>query len=98
MLYPGPYTFGLFDRLLLLLRGRCCYFGPGGEAAAAYFHRFCPAVQERGADEAAADWLIDITVQVGDMCTAGRSVAQHDTAWRSRAQQLWRGELPLIES
>ena len=29
---PTPYTFGLFDRMMLLLRGRVVYFGPNGEA------------------------------------------------------------------
>ena len=28
---PTPYTFNLFDRLLLLLKGRVVYFGPNGE-------------------------------------------------------------------
>lgn len=28
---PTPYTFGLFDRLLLLLSGQMVYFGPNGE-------------------------------------------------------------------
>ncbi len=27
---PTPYTFNLFDRLLLLLKGRVVYFGPNG--------------------------------------------------------------------
>lgn len=35
---PTPYTFNLFDRLLLLLRGRVVYFGPNGRTALDYFH------------------------------------------------------------
>lgn len=27
---PTPYCFGLFDRMLLLLRGKVAYFGPNG--------------------------------------------------------------------
>ena len=32
---PTPFTFNLFDRLLLLLKGRVVYFGPNGGFAAA---------------------------------------------------------------
>ena len=35
---PTPYCFNLFDRLLLLLRGRVVYFGPNGRLALDYFH------------------------------------------------------------
>ena len=34
---PPPHTFALFDRLLVLQRGRIVYFGGNGLAAAAYF-------------------------------------------------------------
>ena len=34
---PPPHTFALFDRLLVLQRGRVVYFGGNGPAAAAYF-------------------------------------------------------------
>ena len=35
---PTPYCFNLFDRLLLLLRGRVVYFGPNGRLALDFFH------------------------------------------------------------
>ena len=34
---PPPHTFALFDRLLVLQRGRVVYFGGNGPVAAAYF-------------------------------------------------------------
>ncbi len=34
---PPPHTFALFDRLLVLQRGRAAYFGANGPSAAAYF-------------------------------------------------------------
>ena len=34
---PPPHTFALFDRLLVLQRGRVVYFGSNGVAASAYF-------------------------------------------------------------
>jgi len=34
---PPPHTFALFDRLLVLQRGRAAYFGANGPRAAAYF-------------------------------------------------------------
>ena len=30
---PTPYCFGLFDRMMLLLRGEVVYFGPNGALA-----------------------------------------------------------------
>ena len=38
---PTPYTFGLFDRLLMLLRGQMAYFGPNGERDSALVSIFC---------------------------------------------------------
>jgi ABC-type multidrug transport system ATPase subunit len=35
---PPPHTFTLFDRALILQRGRVCYFGPNGQAAISYFY------------------------------------------------------------
>jgi ABC-type multidrug transport system ATPase subunit len=38
---PTPLTFALFDRLLILQRGRCVYFGPNSDEAVDYFkHNF----------------------------------------------------------
>lgn len=34
---PPPHTFALFDRLLVLQRGRVVYFGGNGPAATVYF-------------------------------------------------------------
>ncbi len=34
---PPPHTFALFDRLLVLQRGRVVYFGSNGPPASAYF-------------------------------------------------------------
>ena len=34
---PPPYTFQLFDRLLVLVRGETVYFGPNGDAMVSYF-------------------------------------------------------------
>jgi hypothetical protein len=34
---PSPYTFALFDRLLVLVRGECVYHGPNGPAMVCLF-------------------------------------------------------------
>lgn len=34
---PTPHTFDLFDRILILQRGRLVYFGANGQAALEYF-------------------------------------------------------------
>ncbi|KAK9845354.1 hypothetical protein WJX81_004187 [Elliptochloris bilobata] len=58
---PPPHTFALFDRLLVLQRGRMVYFGANGLAASAYFHGVPTKVQEKRADENLADWIVHIT-------------------------------------
>ena len=35
---PPPHTFTLFDRVLILQRGRVAYFGANGQPAISYFY------------------------------------------------------------
>lgn len=46
---PTPYCFALFDRLILLLRGRVVYFGDRGrfESLLPGFSQSCPRVYYR---------------------------------------------------
>ncbi|PRW20409.1 P-loop containing nucleoside triphosphate hydrolase [Chlorella sorokiniana] len=60
---PTPYTFNLFDRLLLLLKGRVVYFGPNGKQALDYFHRQCPCLEGVKDGENEAEWLVDLTTE-----------------------------------
>ncbi|EFN50715.1 hypothetical protein CHLNCDRAFT_142571 [Chlorella variabilis] len=64
---PTPYTFGLFDRLLLLLRGQMTYFGANGTAAVEYFqalaHTECSCLEGLKEGENAAEWIVDFTTQ-----------------------------------
>ncbi|CAL8464553.1 g4088 [Coccomyxa elongata] len=64
---PTPYAFRLFDRMMLLLRGRVVYFGPRGNEAVEYF-KAAPLPEGQmmtslaeGANE--AEWIVDITTQ-----------------------------------
>ena len=41
---PTPYCFNLFDRLMILLRGKVVYAGENGHAAVEYFERAFPEV------------------------------------------------------
>ena len=61
---PTPYTFNLFDRLLLLLRGDVAYFGPSGAPALEYFHANSPDIQGLAEGENEAEWIVDITTSV----------------------------------
>ena len=64
---PTPYAFGLFDRMLLLLRGGAAYFGPHGSVALNYFHEVTNAMSSGTAisglkeGENEAEWIVDIT-------------------------------------
>lgn len=60
---PTPYTFSLFDRLLLLLRGQVVYFGEAGSQALDYFHSSCPEVSAIKDGENEAEWIVDLTTQ-----------------------------------
>lgn len=59
---PTPRTFELFDRVLILQRGRIVYFGDNGDSAQQYFTS-SPYFQVRPArqTEATAEWIVDIT-------------------------------------
>ena len=62
-----PAAFRLFDRMMLLLRGRVVYFGARGAEATDYFkavplpegHMMTSLAE--GANE--AEWIVDITTQ-----------------------------------
>ncbi|KAL4428045.1 hypothetical protein ABPG75_002134 [Micractinium tetrahymenae] len=60
---PTPYTFGLFDRMMLLLRGRVVYFGPNGAAALQYFQALCPCLEglDQDGKKQGAEWIVDLT-------------------------------------
>jgi ABC-type multidrug transport system ATPase subunit len=60
---PTPYAFGLFDRLLLLLRGSPIYFGPNGSVVLEYFHSVAPTSNVSGLKEGEneAEWIVDVT-------------------------------------
>ncbi|DBA95854.1 hypothetical protein WJX77_006274 [Trebouxia sp. C0004] len=59
---PTPRTFQLFDRVLILQRGRIVFFGDNGESAKQYF-AVSPhfEVRHQRQTEATADWVVDIT-------------------------------------
>ena len=61
---PTPYCFNLFDRLLLLLRGRVVYFGRNGPAAVEYLHDIASdiATTVEYDEKNPADWITDVTV------------------------------------
>lgn len=60
---PTPYAFGLFDRLMLLLRGSPIYFGPNGSVVLDYFHSVAPTSNVSGLKEGEneAEWIVDVT-------------------------------------
>ena len=62
-----PAAFRLFDRMMLLLRGRVVYFGARGEEATNYF-KAVPLPEGQmmtslGEGSNEAEWIVDITTQ-----------------------------------
>ena len=59
---PTPYTFYLFDRLLLLLHGKVAYFGENGAKAIEYFHSIAPSdVEGLKEGENESEWIVNMT-------------------------------------
>jgi ATP-binding cassette subfamily G (WHITE) protein 2 len=62
---PPPYTFQLFDRVLVLQRGRVVYFSSAkGDAVFDYFKESFPELRSRRDNEGVADFLLDVTTRV----------------------------------
>jgi ATP-binding cassette, subfamily G (WHITE), member 2 len=64
---PSPYTFSLFDRLLVLVAGECVYHGPNGSEMVEYFKHGCGVPPPSSALQATdisndADFLTDLVV------------------------------------
>jgi ATP-binding cassette, subfamily G (WHITE), member 2 len=62
---PPPYTFQLFDRVVVLQRGRVVYFsGAHGDAVFKYFKERFPELRGQRDNEGVADFLLDVTTRV----------------------------------
>lgn len=61
---PTPYTFTLFDRVLMLLRGRVIYFGLNGASMIHHFSALRPNTEAVNQKKNPADWIVDITTEV----------------------------------
>ena len=62
---PTPYTFRLFDRLLMLSRGKMIYFGHNGEQLINFFEQRHPHVHTMVNSNNTAEWIVDLTTEVG---------------------------------
>jgi ABC-type multidrug transport system ATPase subunit len=62
---PPPYTFQLFDRVVVLQKGRVVYQGSAnGDAVFDYFKERFPTLRKRRPNEGVADFLLDVTTRV----------------------------------
>ncbi|KAG1675328.1 hypothetical protein FOA52_016002 [Chlamydomonas sp. UWO 241] len=59
---PSQYCFNLFDRLMMLVKGRIVYFGVTGEAAASAIE-LCPKVKEMTSGYNDAEFLVDLVTE-----------------------------------
>lgn len=88
---PTPYSFSLFDRLLLLLRGQVVYFGRCGTPALDYFHSAVPNLAAYNQSENEAEWIVDLTTQADRQGKASEFASMFD-----KSQQKLDGDA-LIE-
>ena len=74
---PTAYTFNLFDRLMILLRGKVVYFGRQGPQAIEYLRAATSTLATTVEYDATsgAEWITDVTV-VADRSGAGELLAQ----------------------
>lgn len=66
---PSQYTFSLFDRLLIIVRGRTVYFGDNHSAMDFFITHYAPVNQDP--DVSAAEWLTDTIVAADRKGRAG---------------------------
>ncbi|CAK0786885.1 hypothetical protein CVIRNUC_010099 [Coccomyxa viridis] len=60
---PPPHTFNLFDRVLIMQRGRVAYFGLNGQPAINYFYDHFEKIRKKGSNENLAEWIVDISTE-----------------------------------
>lgn len=58
---PTSYVFNLFDRSMMLLKGKVVYFGENGGQVLDYFQNQCPTVEGLKEGENPAEWIVDLT-------------------------------------
>ena len=63
---PPPRTFRLFDRLLMIQKGRVLYFGPSGLDVLNYLEQNFPCLRSMDENEGVAEYLLDVTTKSGD--------------------------------
>lgn len=63
---PPPRTFQLFDRLLMMQKGRVLYFGCSGLEVLDYLEQNFPCLQKMEENEGVADYLLDVTNKSDD--------------------------------
>ncbi|KAK9804269.1 hypothetical protein WJX72_004137 [[Myrmecia] bisecta] len=69
---PSPHTFALFDRVIIMQRGRIVYFGGNGQAVSAYFTSALPEVRGMTTDQSnIAEWVVDLTTKADRTGQAG---------------------------
>lgn len=73
---PSSFTFNLFDKLMMLVRGRVVYFGEQDETALSYFHNSCPNIKEMTTGYNEAEWLVDLITEA-DRKGKGNLIADH---------------------
>ncbi|GBF88373.1 hypothetical protein Rsub_01085 [Raphidocelis subcapitata] len=84
---PTSYTFGLFDRLMVMLAGRVVYFGTTQRAMLDYFVGHCGARQPTVGDNL-VEWLMDFAITQERQGAADALADVYDNSGLAKAAAL----------
>lgn len=82
---PTPYTFNLFDKVCLLLRGHIVYFGRR-DRAIAFFEPITPA--DAISADSDAEWLTDVIVKADAIGKAEEFAEYYDKSPKKQVSPM----------
>eukprot|EP00877_Chromochloris_zofingiensis_P004326 jgi/Chrzof1/13895/Cz08g16130.t1 len=78
---PTAYAFNLFDKLMMLVKGRVVYFGAQGKPALEYVRTQCPQIKEQSSGYGSdAEWLVDLFTEADRMGKGGEFADAYDVS------------------
>lgn len=93
---PTAYAFNLFDKLMMLVKGRVVYFGAQGKPALEYVRTQCPQIKEQSSGYGSdAEWLVDLFTEADRMGKGGEFADAYDVSQLKKVSRLQAGCLAV---